>query len=340
MGSGHWSTDAYQAAAAYRAVRGTDAFGYDAIIRTRPYQDWRVHPDLDPRGVRFRESRDSTEHPTSTPVAVLFDVTGSMGSVPRVLQTKLPDLFGLLTHRRYVAHPQILFGAVGDATTDRVPLQIGQFESDNRMDDQLGSILLEGGGGGQLTESYQLAAYFMARHTALDCHQKRGERGFLFMIGDEMAYPTVRASEVRAVLGEQITEDIPTTAIFDELRRTFDVYFILPSAASHAGNPAVLNHWRGLVGQQVLCLDNLDAVCETIALTVGLGTGALHELDEGLSHLDQMGSTAVDSVGQALSRVRPSTGPTGPARITGPRNRGRGRGRGHGRGGSGWTDRW
>jgi hypothetical protein len=28
-----------------------------------------------------------------------------------------------------------------------VPLQIGQFESDNRMDEQLGNILIEGGGG-------------------------------------------------------------------------------------------------------------------------------------------------------------------------------------------------
>ena len=62
--------------------------------------------------------------------------------------------------------PQIMFGAIGDATCDRVPLQVGQFESDNRMDDDLGRIVLEGGGGGQMTESYELAMYFMARHTA------------------------------------------------------------------------------------------------------------------------------------------------------------------------------
>ena len=58
-----------------------------------------------------------------------------------------------------------MFGAIGDATCDRVPLQVGQFESDNRMDDDLGRIVLEGGGGGQQTESYELAMYFMARHT-------------------------------------------------------------------------------------------------------------------------------------------------------------------------------
>src|SRR5512144_834384 len=131
-----------------------------------------------------RESRDSAEHPVSLAVAVLFDVTGSMGTVPRVLQAKLPDLHSLVQRRGYVEHPQLLFGAIGDATCDRVPLQIGQFESDNRMDAQLGTIVLEGGGGGQRTESYELAAYFMARHTRLDSLVKRGRRGYLFIIGD------------------------------------------------------------------------------------------------------------------------------------------------------------
>ena len=100
---------------------------------------------------------------------MLFDVTGSMRKVPRVLQTKLPQLLGLLQRQGYASDPQIMFGAIGDATCDRVPLQVGQFESDNRMDDDLGRIVLEGGGGGQMTESYELAMYFMARHTATDC---------------------------------------------------------------------------------------------------------------------------------------------------------------------------
>ena len=106
---------------------------------------------------------------------MLFDVTGSMGSVPRTLQAKLPQLLGLLLRKNYAEHPQIIFGAIGDATVDRAPLQIGQFESDNRMDGDLERILLEGGGGGQKTESYELAMYFMARHTAIDCFQQAAQ---------------------------------------------------------------------------------------------------------------------------------------------------------------------
>src|SRR5512139_2461125 len=203
MGSGASSTDVYSAAASYRAATGASAFAYsDSGART-------VHPGLSPFNVGVRESRDGDEHPESVPIAVLFDVTGSMGGIPRALQAKLPELLGLVLRKGYTEHPQIMFGAVGDATCDRVPLQIGQFESDNRMDDDLGKIVLEGGGGGQMTESYELAMYFMARHTAHDSFDKRGKRGHLFMIGDELAYPKVKAREVRAVIGDELAEDIP-----------------------------------------------------------------------------------------------------------------------------------
>ena len=147
MGSGSWSTNVYDAAAHYRAASGAGAFDYSDRATRGARNTWKAHPSLDPKGLTLRESRDSDEHPASLPIAVLFDVTGSMQSVPRVLQTKLPELFGLLLRKGYTEHPQILFGAVGDATCDRVPLQLGQFESDNRMDDDLGNILLEGAAG-------------------------------------------------------------------------------------------------------------------------------------------------------------------------------------------------
>jgi hypothetical protein len=301
MGSGIWSTDVYGDAASHRAATGASAFAYSDGGATT------VHPSLDPAGVTMRESRDCDEHPESLAIAVLFDVTGSMGHVPRTLQTKLPGLLGLLMRKGYVEHPQILFGAVGDATCDRAPLQVGQFESDNRMDDDLGRILLEGGGGGQMTESYELAMYFMARHTELDCLDKRGRRGYLFLIGDELAYPKVKAREVRKVIGDEATEDIGVAAILEELRRKYEVYFIIPEGAHHAGDDRLTEFWRGHLGQNVIRLDDLDAVCETIALTVGLAEDAI-DLDEGLDHLREFGSDAGTSVSRALAPLSAGRG--------------------------------
>lgn len=296
MGSGIWSTDVYDAADRYRRATGASAFAYsDSGART-------VHTALDPKGVGKRESRDSDEHPDSVAIAVLFDVTGSMGSVPRVLQQKLPQLLGLLLRKGYVKDPQILFGAIGDATCDRVPLQVGQFESDNRLDDDLGRFVLEGGGGGQMTESYELAMYFMARHTSIDCHEKRGKRGYLFIIGDEQAYPRVKPGEVRAVIGDELGEPIALRAVVDEVRRMYDTYYILPTGTAYAGNTTILEFWKDLLGQNVIALDDLDAVCETIALTVGLGEDSI-DLDEGLEDLREAGSAATATVGKALARI-------------------------------------
>ena len=296
MGSGRWSTDVYDAAARYRAATGASSFAHSDSGATS------VHPSLDPHGVTFRESRDSDEHPRSLAIAVLFDVTGSMRAVPRQLQSKLPQLLGLLLRKGYADDPQILFGAIGDATCDRAPLQVGQFESDNRMDDDLSKILLEGGGGGQKTESYELAMYFMARHTVTDCYAKRGKRGYLFLIGDEMAYPRVKRGEVGAVIGDGLQADIPLAAIVAELTRAWDAYYILPQGASHAGDSEVLSFWRGLLGQNVIELADLAAVSETIALTVGLGEDAI-SLDDGLCDLDDVGSGAAPTVSKALAAI-------------------------------------
>ncbi|OAA26876.1 hypothetical protein UG55_101156 [Frankia sp. EI5c] len=303
MGSGNWSTDVYAAAAGYRARSGASAFQYsDSMRASRPRRAWKAHPDLDPKQVTTRESRDSDEHPETLAIAVLFDVTGSMRQVPRTLQTRLPELFGLLLRKGYVRHPQILFGGIGDATCDQVPLQIGQFESDNRMDSQLGAMMLEGGGGGQKRESYELAMYFMARHTSLDCYERRGRRGYLFIIGDELPYGQVAPDQVAAVIGDRLAERLPVTAIVAELERRYNVYFILPSGTCHAGDSEVVATWRRLLGERVLELDDLDAVCETIALTIGLNESAI-SLDEGLDHLRDVGAqAAVPSVGRALAR--------------------------------------
>jgi hypothetical protein len=302
MGSGNWSTNVYDAARNYRAATGASAFAYSDGGATT------THTDLDPLGVTLRESRDSDDHPESLAIAVLFDVTGSMGTVPRTLQTKLPDLLGLLLRKGYVEHPHILFGGVGDATCDRAPLQVGQFEADNRMDDDLGKILLEGGGGGQMKESYELAMYFMARHTALDCFDKRGKRGYLFMIGDELAYPKAKRREIAKVIGAAPDEDIPIEKLLRELQRMYDVYFIIPQGGYHSGSPQLKEFWQGLLGQHVLYLDDPGAVCETIALTIGLAEDAI-DLDEGLSHLDEVGSDAGAAVSRALAPLNASRAP-------------------------------
>ncbi len=309
MGGGIWTSDVYEEYERLRAMRGESAFAYDATLRKRPRDQWVVHQSLDPqwrntRGERVRESRDSDEHPAATSIAVMFDVTGSMGGIPVVLQQKLPELLGLLLRKAYVSDPQILFGAVGDATCDRVPLQVGQFESDNRMDAHLSNLVLEGGGGGQDTESYELAMYFLARHTVIDSWEKRRTKGYAFFIGDECAYRAVKRHEVAHLIGDQLAEDIPVRHIVSELRQRYHLFYILPKGAAHGGERKMLDFWRNLLGQNVLELDDPNAVCETIALAIGLSEGVI-DVDEGAADLADLSApaTAVHAARSAVAHL-------------------------------------
>jgi hypothetical protein len=304
MGSGIWSANIYDECNRQRAAKNQSAFDYSDRVSRSGRSDWKAHERLNPYGVKQRESRDSAEHPDATAIAVLFDVTGSMREVPKIMQTRLPQLLGLLQRKAYVPDPQILFGAIGDATCDRVPLQIGQFESDNRMDENLEAIFLEGGGGGQRTESYELAMYFLARHTDIDDWNKRGRRGYAFIIGDEMAYPTVKSSEVRDWIGDTLSEDIRVEAIVQELRRHYHVFYLLPNAASYGGDREILGFWRALLGKNVLELEDAHAVCEVIALTIGMTEGQI-DLSHGTAHLREAGvdERTLQHVSRALAKL-------------------------------------
>jgi hypothetical protein len=302
MGYGHWDDNAYAASRTFRAAKGEDDFGYTASMAARPRGEWTVAPQLDPKGAT-RECRDSAEHADSTPIAVLFDVTGSMGRVPRIMQGKLGRLHGLIKRKGYLTDPQVLFGAIGDADSDRVPLQIGQFESDNRMDEQLRTIFLEGGGGGQKSESYELAAYFMARHVVTDAWRKRGRKGYLFIIGDELNKPALAARHIRTVIGDDVRRDIDPASVYRELARKWHVHFVLPNQSHYYDDPDIAEHWSGLLGQSFLKLDDPAAVCELIAATIGIQERAV-DLDQALVDLADVGSTAErDAVGRALVRV-------------------------------------
>lgn len=312
MGGGGWTADTYASTKKFKEDSGIDDFAYSRTTKsTKPASEWKVHEDLDPKKTNkagdhanqnVRESLDNDEHPESLAIAVLFDVTGSMTTVPTLLQKKLPELWGLLLRKGYVEHPQVLFGGIGDATVDRVPLQVGQFESDNRSDLDLEKIFLESGGGGTTQESYELAMYFMARHTYIDCYEKRAHRGYLFIIGDEQPYNAVDRHEVTNIIGDTLQAPIPTPEIVAELQQKYDVYCIRPVGSSYHGARAekIVEHWKRLLGQNVIELEDDAGVCETIALCIGLAEGAIDDVDAGLRDLDDIGSDSAAAVGKAL----------------------------------------
>lgn len=303
MGGGSWSHDYYEDKARERASRGVSTFAHDDVIKSKPRSEQKVHARLDPKGVRVRESRDSLEHPESLPIAVMLDETGSMQSVPIDVHARLPNLHKI-TLKLGIPHPQFLFGAVGDEFSDKGSLQVGQFESDNRMDEDLAHFWLEGNGGGGIPrESYQNAIYFFARHTEIDCQIKRNKKGYLFILGDENPYEKVRRDWVEEYLGYRLEgSDISTEDIIKECQQKYNLFFIIPSETYHGKEPGILKGWKDRLGpENVLTMPNASDVCELVATTVGVCEG-LVTLDQAQVLLSGSGisSTTASHVGDAL----------------------------------------
>lgn len=311
MGGGHWDASTYASTTRSKIDSGT-SFSYTKSTSSFSRADWKAHEDLDPKkvngpasplaGQNIRESRDNDEHPNSTPIQVYFDQTGSMGNVPRVIQTKLAGLFGLLLRKGYCEDPQVLVGAYGDAHVDQVPLQASQFESDNRIDDNLDKLFLEGGGGGNFGESMNLAWYFAAYHTATDSFEKRGKKGYAFFIGDERCIDLTAADVKKYAddgqpLGSLNNKDL-VTALLDK----WDAYVLLIDNMTAKQQRSEM-FYKDLFGaDRVLVVQDEAAIAETIALAIGVAEGTI-DLDEGADDLRAEGSDAksIEAATKALA---------------------------------------
>ncbi len=279
MGGGTWDSSIYSAAATSRRASGIDDFDYTVKVRSGKASG--IHTSLDPKGFKnpdparyhygVRESRDSDEHPNSIPIAMLFDVTGSMGRIPRVLQEKLTSLMDVIIDKAGLSDPQVLVGAVGDSTCDRYPFQVGQFESDNRFDDQLRAIILEGGGG-QVKESYGLAYYFAANHTASDAFEKRGKKGYLFTMGDEMPWPTVTGADVQKIFGVDVEGDETVESLLSRASEQWNIFHLFALDGSYPDRMDIHDRWRQLLGERLVMVEDSSLVCEIIA-------GIIHMLE-------------------------------------------------------------
>jgi hypothetical protein len=307
MGGSSYSDDFYKDRVADRAARGVPTFSHDHDVNTGKVKK-AVHDALNILG-KVRESRDSAAHPQSLPCAIFCDVTGSMRDVPTIIQAKIPQLMGLLLRKGFVQDPQILFGAVGDYFADKVPLQVGQFESGVEMDDDITKVVLEGGGGGTYQESYQNALYFCAYRTRTDAWEKRGKKGYLFLIGDEKAYPRAIKEELDTLIGDGAQGDASLASIVAAANERWNTFFIIPKGTQHFDDPALKAFWADLFGaERVILLDDPSAICETIGTAIGLCEGTT-TADAMASDLADVGASSaiVASTAKGLDALAKST---------------------------------
>lgn len=292
---------------------GKSLFAYHTAVSSGKASG--IHLDLDPKyrntkGQLIREARDSDVFPNSLPIWVNFDGTGSMYQHPALFAEKLDKLMSIIVKDGWVPNPHLLFSQNCDID-DRYPLQIGQFEGDNKMDNVLTNMLMTGGGAGPIEshEAYTLPLYIAAYHVGLDSLEKRGKRGYMFLLGDELIHPELPPEYVKQVFDYDIDKPISREQLLDDVRKNFDLHWILPAGTMHFDDEAVVKPLKKWFGPNFHVLEVPEAVCELIAGIIALNEG--HDLDDVKAGLSTMGnSTSVSAASTALTAYVASTGMT------------------------------
>ncbi len=268
MGGGSFDKSAYRAF--YQSTQGKST--------SQIYTSQGMKKNLDPMGVKIRESRDSSDNPHSTPLIVGLDVSGTMGIIADMIAREgLGVLFNGILDRKPITDPHIMFMGIGDvAMHDTAPLQVSQFEADNRIVEQLTQLYLEHGGGGNGSESYHLPWYFAACHTAHDSMEKRGKRGYLFTVGDESVPPPLTKEQVKRVTGDDLgTDELSAIDILQLAQRLYDVYHVIITEGSYARSylSSITTEWRDILGEHVILLSDYRALSETIVIAIEIAEG-------------------------------------------------------------------
>lgn len=311
MGGGSWNVRTYDTTKARKAATNTPTFKHDDDVRRGKVNT--VHALLDPKvvagptsphaGQVMREVMVTEEHPNPTSIGIVLDVTGSNIEAARQTHASLPKLFSLLQLKGYADDPQINVSATGDAYSDSYPVQFGQFESDNRIDEQLGAIILEGQGGGQRCETYELMAYLFAYHTYLEQAEKQGRKGYLFFIGDEMPYDEVNRKHLKKLVGVDTQANISTEEVFRKLQEQYEVFFLFQEQGQYRPEE-ILPAWRKLLNERAIVLKDPTAVCDVIAGLVGVLEHKITPdgVDEDLKEIGASSSQR-KAVGNALAVI-------------------------------------
>ena len=260
MGSGIYNLQS-------RSIRATtDGYHSKSVDEIFTQQkEKKIHNEMDPKNFKIREARDSDDHPNTIPIILALDVTGSMGHIPHdLIKDGLPKMMSsLIQHGAKDA--TLCFIAVGDHVHDKFPLQAGQFESaDEPLDMWLTRTYLEKGGGPNEGESYLLAWYFASHMTSIDSVEKRGEKGFLFTIGDEPNLAVLPKSAVEAITGQPIQSNLLSSALLTAAQEKYHVYHLEVTRNDENGRSFARRQWKEVLGQNCVFVDDYTKVPEVI----------------------------------------------------------------------------
>jgi len=319
MGSGSFSPTDY-GKGVKRLIDTGKVFGRSAIASVSgDYGN--VAKILDPKEMKngLRESCFLPGVDDVMPIIVSIDGTGSMQKIPLHIQKELPKLLETVVEEGLSDHPNLLFMCHDDETVvENAAFQISQFEIEaNKLVESLNELIIPGQGGGNNSEAYHLAIYAAANHTRLESYEKNGEKGFMFLIGDEEPYfgglDTAKHGTspelIKDVFGASVQSDVPMLESLKKVLQRFHFFVIRPGDTSHGKDKRITRNWQELMKraggnpQNVLEVEQTDAIIPTMVMSIGLTKGM--DADELVDVLNTKGASGVKVAAEATSSIVP-----------------------------------
>jgi hypothetical protein len=286
MGYGSWSSTSYNATSSARS----------SMSRDQVFTQHETAREFEPKLIEKRESLDSPESPESTAIMIGLDVTGSMGFIAEHIAKKsLGVLVKGILDTKPVSDPHMLFMAIGDINWDDAPLQVTQFEADNRISDQIVDLYLEGGGGGNKYESYDLAWIFAANKTKTDCWDKRQKKGYLITIGDEEFPISVSPNVLNKQLNLEVAQKGTAKSFLAVAQERWDVFHVIVEEGYHCqyALDTTVEQWEDALGKHAIRLNDYRYISEVILSVIRVNEGENPEAVAN-SWQDKEAKTAVE----------------------------------------------
>jgi hypothetical protein len=241
------------------------------------------------------------------PVVINLDVTGSMGNWARTIYDKMPMFFGQIVQQGYLPDLSISFAANGDAYSDRYPIQVCDFAEGTALDADLAKIFIEGNGGGNHHESYELMAWLYANK----CKIPKDAVPFFFFLADEGVYDTVDSDQVQSLFGVSVSGQVTAKAVFAKLLKKFkgNVFLVHKNYYDDANSPTnkeIVAQWEDLIGSDhVLVLQDPKAVVDVMLGAIAVSSGT-RDLSEYATDMEERGQDAkrVKQVTATLESVK------------------------------------
>lgn len=244
-----------------------------------------------------------------SPIIYALDVTGSMGDLPKIIFDKMPMIAGQLIEKDYLEDVMISLSAVGDVLSDRAPLQICDFSVVKNLDEWLQRIWLEGRGGGQAEESYELIAYFYAKM----CEIPNAETPIFLFTGDEGFRESLPVGTLKAYFGEGL-ESTNAKSVFEELKKKFKGnVFLIHRRYREGQDREIVEQWENVLGKEKVIKLKSDLAIADVTLGLFAIVTGKRTLEQYLQDMKARGQDEqrITEVGESLKALAATVKPAG-----------------------------